>query len=175
MQTIVINVFNTFVRRNPKDRKRTMAFNIACICCTRTVSKPNYINYDSSYQFTNTELRSTLFLKCTYIKAVVRTIIEDYRSMRVRISFGGRGGGGEKGKIVRRNHPMADKYWPRRDPRNKTVGARVKIATGRKSYSEFYLKRNVARTIGNGDSIRFRKEKRRKKRFRVNLEERGTR
>lgn len=75
---VFINVY-TSVRRNPKDRKRTMAFNIACICCTRTVSKPNHINYDSSYQFTNTKLRSTLFLKCTYYQSCTIGLLIDSR------------------------------------------------------------------------------------------------
>lgn len=65
-----------------------MAFNIACICCTRTVSKPNHINYDSSYQFTNTKLRSTLFLKCTYYQSCTIGLLID---SRLNFISGGRG------------------------------------------------------------------------------------
>lgn len=94
---VVINVY-TFVRRNPKDRKRTMAFSIACICCTRTVSKPNHINYDSSYQFTNTKLRSTVFLKCTYYQSCTIGLLIDSR-----LNFISWGEGGRKKREIVRN------------------------------------------------------------------------
>lgn len=94
---VVINVY-TFVRRNPKDRKRTMAFSIACICCTRTVSKPNHINYESSYQFTNTKLRSTVFLKCTYYQSCTIGLLIDSR-----LNFISWGEGGRKKREIVRN------------------------------------------------------------------------